>query len=85
MKSAFRLLLTAGLIVAIAAPAASAQAPAQPPATQPPPAKPDPKPLPPPKKVERLPVLTRKASTFASKEPENTAKLIRSWMADPER
>ena len=33
----------------------------------------------------RLPVLTRKASEFASKEPENTAKLIRSWMADPER
>ena len=33
----------------------------------------------------KLPVLARKASAFASKEPENTAKLIRSWMADPER
>jgi flagellar biosynthesis/type III secretory pathway M-ring protein FliF/YscJ len=33
----------------------------------------------------RLPVLQRKASTFATKEPENTAKLLRSWMAEPER
>ena len=33
----------------------------------------------------RLPVLTRKASTFAAKEPENTAKLLRSWMSDQER
>lgn len=33
----------------------------------------------------RLPVLTRKAATLATKEPENTAKLIRSWMSDQER
>jgi flagellar M-ring protein FliF len=33
----------------------------------------------------RLPVLQRKASTFATKEPENTAKLLRSWMVEPER
>lgn len=33
----------------------------------------------------RLPVLTRKAASFATKEPENTAKLIRSWMLDSER
>jgi flagellar M-ring protein FliF len=33
----------------------------------------------------KLPVLTRKASAFASKEPENTAKLIRSWMTEAER
>jgi flagellar M-ring protein FliF len=33
----------------------------------------------------RLPVLARKASGFAAKEPENTAKLLRSWMSDPER
>jgi flagellar M-ring protein FliF len=33
----------------------------------------------------RLPVLARKASTLAAKEPENTAKLLRSWMSDPER
>jgi flagellar biosynthesis/type III secretory pathway M-ring protein FliF/YscJ len=33
----------------------------------------------------RLPVLTRKASAFATKEPENTAKLLRSWIAEPER
>jgi flagellar M-ring protein FliF len=33
----------------------------------------------------RLPVLTKKAAGIAAKEPENTAKLIRSWMADSER
>ena len=33
----------------------------------------------------RLPVLQRKASSFATKEPENTAKLLRSWMVEPER
>lgn len=33
----------------------------------------------------RLPVLTRKAASFATKEPGNTAKLIRSWMLDSER
>ena len=30
----------------------------------------------------RLPVLTRRAVGIAQKEPENTAKLIRSWMAE---
>jgi flagellar M-ring protein FliF len=33
----------------------------------------------------RLPVLTRRAAAMAQKEPENTAKLLRTWMADPER
>lgn len=33
----------------------------------------------------KLPVLTRKASTFVSKEPENAAKLIRSWISETER
>jgi flagellar M-ring protein FliF len=33
----------------------------------------------------KLPVLARKASALAAKEPENTAKLIRSWMSDTER
>jgi flagellar M-ring protein FliF len=32
----------------------------------------------------RLPVLTRRVAGMAQKEPENTAKLIRSWMADRE-
>jgi len=35
--------------------------------------------------TRRLPVLTRKASAFAAKEPENTAKLLRSWISEPER
>ena len=30
----------------------------------------------------RLPVLTRRAAAIAQKEPENTAKLLRSWMAE---
>lgn len=33
----------------------------------------------------RLPVLTRKAANLAQKEPENTAKLLRSWMSEEER
>ena len=32
----------------------------------------------------RLPVLTRRVAGMAQKEPENTAKLIRSWMSDRE-
>jgi flagellar biosynthesis/type III secretory pathway M-ring protein FliF/YscJ len=30
----------------------------------------------------RLPVLSRRVATMAQKEPEQAAKLIRSWMAD---
>jgi flagellar M-ring protein FliF len=30
----------------------------------------------------RLPVLTRRAAAIAQKEPENTAKLLRSWMSE---
>ena len=33
----------------------------------------------------RLPALTRHVSGMAQKEPENTAKLIRSWIADQEQ
>ncbi|HEY0872538.1 MAG TPA: flagellar basal-body MS-ring/collar protein FliF [Vicinamibacterales bacterium] len=33
----------------------------------------------------KLPVLKRKAAALASKEPENTAKLIRGWMTEAER
>jgi len=33
----------------------------------------------------RVSVLTRKAGAFSAKEPENVAKLLRSWMDEPER
>ncbi|MBI4265878.1 MAG: flagellar M-ring protein FliF [Acidobacteria bacterium] len=33
----------------------------------------------------RLPVLTRRVSTLSAKEPENVARLLRSWIAEPER
>lgn len=38
-------------------------------------------------KVEarKLPVLARRVSALSTKEPENVAKLIRSWMSEPER
>jgi flagellar biosynthesis/type III secretory pathway M-ring protein FliF/YscJ len=33
----------------------------------------------------RLPVLTRRVSSVTINEPENVAKLLRQWIADPER
>jgi flagellar biosynthesis/type III secretory pathway M-ring protein FliF/YscJ len=33
----------------------------------------------------RLPVLTRRVSTMSLKEPENIAKLLRTWMHEGER
>ena len=33
----------------------------------------------------RLPVLTKKVSNLSEKEPENVAKLLRSWISEPER
>jgi flagellar M-ring protein FliF len=35
--------------------------------------------------TRRLPVLTRKAAALAQKEPQQAARLLRSWMADQER
>ena len=33
----------------------------------------------------RLPVLARKVSSMSAKEPENVAKLLRSWINEGER
>jgi flagellar M-ring protein FliF len=33
----------------------------------------------------RLPVLTKKVAALSAKEPENVAKLLRSWISEPER
>jgi flagellar biosynthesis/type III secretory pathway M-ring protein FliF/YscJ len=33
----------------------------------------------------RLPVLTRHVKNLATKEPEQTAKLLRSWLTEQER
>lgn len=33
----------------------------------------------------RLPILTKRMSAIGAKEPENVAKLLRSWMSEPDR
>jgi flagellar biosynthesis/type III secretory pathway M-ring protein FliF/YscJ len=35
--------------------------------------------------TRRLPVLTQRVSTMSAKEPENVAKLLRSWINEGER
>jgi len=40
---------------------------------------------PPPGQTRRLPVLTRRVAKLTQQEPENAAKLVRSWLAEEER